>query len=136
MVKKFVLSRPRHRKSQRISKLHYLFKSYAQTVRDSSSSYKIDYVIVIKNFLNPEGHQNPINGSKVTVILLKGWILPIGGASAVEGLRSMGLPHLVSVEFSLYEVLNYYFSKPFLLNKSNHCIGVYLYILCYILKHK
>ena len=46
----------------------------AQTVRDSSSSYKIDYVIVIETFLNPEGHQNPISGSKVKAILLKGWI--------------------------------------------------------------
>ena len=55
-------------------------------VRDSTSSYKIDYVIVIKNFLNPEGHQNPISGSKVTAILLKEWILTIGGASAGEGL--------------------------------------------------
>ena len=27
-----------------------------QTVRDSSYSYKIDYVIVVKNFLNPKGH--------------------------------------------------------------------------------
>ena len=68
---------------------------HAQTVRDSSSSYKIDYVIVIKSFLNPEGHQHPINGSKVTAILLKGWILPVGGASAVDGLRSTGLPRLV-----------------------------------------
>ena len=42
---------------------------------------------MIKNFLNPEGHQNPISGSKVTAILLKVWILPIGGASAEEGLR-------------------------------------------------
>ena len=52
-----------------------------------SSSYKIDYCIVIKNFLNPEGHQNPMSGSKVTPILLKGWILPIGGASSGEGHR-------------------------------------------------
>ena len=51
-------------------------------VRDSSSSYKIDDVIVIKNFLNPEGHQNPISGSKVMVILLKGWILTIGGVAS------------------------------------------------------
>ena len=57
-------------------------RRHAQTVRDSSSSYKIDYVIVIKTFLNPEGHQNPISGSKVTAILVKGWILPIGGASS------------------------------------------------------
>ena len=40
---------------------------------------------MIKNFLNPEGHQNRINGSKVMAILLKGWISPIGGASTVEG---------------------------------------------------
>ena len=39
-------------------------------------------VIVIQNSLNPKGHQNPISGSKVTVILLKPWILPIGGASS------------------------------------------------------
>ena len=73
-----------------------LRRRHAQRVRDSSSSYKIDYVIVIKTFLNPEGHQNRISGSKVTAILLKGWILPIGGASAVEGLRSTGLSRLVS----------------------------------------
>ena len=65
-------------------------------VRVSTSSYKIDHVIVIKTFLNPEGHQNPISGSKVTAILVKGWILPIGGASAVEGLRTTRLPRLVS----------------------------------------
>ena len=55
-----------------------LRRRHAQTVRASTSSYKIDCVIVIKNFLNPEGHQNPISGSKVTAISLKGWILPIG----------------------------------------------------------
>ena len=26
--------------------------------------------MVIENFLNPKGHQNPVNGSKDTVILL------------------------------------------------------------------
>ena len=36
--------------------------------------------------LNPEGHSNHITGSKVKTILLNGWILPIGGASAVRGL--------------------------------------------------
>ena len=53
-------------------------------------------------FINPHfvdilGHQNPINGSKVTAILLKGWILPVSGASvsAVEGLQSAGLPCVV-----------------------------------------
>ena len=43
---------------------------HAQTVRDSSSSYKIDYVIVIKNFLNLKGHR--FTGSKVTAILVRG----------------------------------------------------------------
>ena len=59
---------------------------HAQTVRVSTSSYKIDYVIIIKNFLNPKGHQNPFSGSKVMAILVKGWIWPIGGASAGQGL--------------------------------------------------
>ena len=55
-----------------------------------------------KNFLNPERHQNPISGSIVTAILLKGWILPIGGASAVEGLRSTGLLRLVLMYFCIF----------------------------------
>ena len=72
-----------------------LQRCHAQTVRDSSFSYKIYYVIVIKNVLNLKGHQNPKNGSKGTALLLQGWILPIGWASAVEGLQSTGLPRLV-----------------------------------------
>jgi hypothetical protein len=72
-----------------------LRRRHAQTVRNSSSSYKIDYVIVLKNFLILKGHQNQIIGLTVTVILLKGWILPIGGALAVEGVRSTGLPRLI-----------------------------------------
>ena len=55
-----------------------LRRRHAQTVRDRTSSYKIDYFIVIKNFLNPEGHQNPISGSKVTAILLKGGFCLLG----------------------------------------------------------
>ena len=47
------------------------------TVRDSSSINKIDYFIVIKDFLDLEGHQNPINGSEVIAILQKEWIWPI-----------------------------------------------------------
>ena len=51
-----------------------LWRWQAQTVRDSSFSYKIDYFIGIQNFLNPERHQNSISGSKVTVGLLKVYI--------------------------------------------------------------
>ena len=40
--------------------------------------------------LNLVGHLNRITGSRVTAILLNGWILPIGGASAIEGLLSTG----------------------------------------------
>ena len=58
-----------------------LRRRHAQTVRDSSSSYKIDYAIVIKNFLNPEGHQIRITGSKVTAFFVKGYILPISGVA-------------------------------------------------------
>ena len=36
----------------------------------------------IWEILNPEGHPNRITGSKVTAILLNGWIFPIGGASS------------------------------------------------------
>ena len=58
-------------------------------VEDVVFSHKIDYVTI------PEGHPNRFTGSRVTAILLNGWILPIGEASAVEGLRSTGLPRLV-----------------------------------------
>ena len=59
-----------------------LWRRHAQTVRDSSLSYKIDDVILILSFLNPEGHQNWISGSKVMVILLKGLILHICGVAS------------------------------------------------------
>ena len=73
-----------------------LWRRHAQMVRDSSF-----YVIGIKTFLNLEGHHNRITGSKVTANLLKGWILSIGGASALEGLRSKGLPRLVIISHIL-----------------------------------
>ena len=41
-------------------------------LRDSSPSYKIDYVIVFKTFLNLEGHQNRIIRLKNTAILQMG----------------------------------------------------------------
>ena len=42
---------------------------------------------IFTEILNPEGHPNRFTGSKVTVILLNGFILPISGAPAVKGLR-------------------------------------------------
>ena len=55
-------------------------------VEDGASSHKIDYFTIFKETLSLEGHPNRITGSRVTAILLYGLILPIGGASAVEGL--------------------------------------------------
>ena len=52
-------------------------------------------MIFFLKILNLKGHSNHFTGSRVTAILLNGWISPIGGASAVDGLRSMGLPRLV-----------------------------------------
>ena len=81
-----------------------LRRRHAQTVRDSSYSYKIDNVIVIKNFLNSEGHQNCIRGSKVMTILLKGWILPISkvasGRVCACSLRSR-LVNMITFTFPL-----------------------------------
>ena len=60
-------------------------------VGDCAFSHKKDYVTI----LNLERHLTLITGSRVTVILLNGWSLPIGGASAVEDLLSTG-PSLYS----------------------------------------
>ena len=51
---------------------------HAKTVGDSSSSYKIDYVIVIKTFLNPEVYRN--EGVDFAY-----WWSFNGGGSAING---------------------------------------------------
>ena len=53
-------------------------------VEDGAFSQRLCY-----NFLGHflKGHLNHITGSKLTAIFLNGCILPIGGASAVKGLR-------------------------------------------------
>ena len=62
----------------------FLRRCHALTVADGALSHNIDYVTIFEKILNTEGHQNRITGSKVTQILLNGWILPIGGASLVR----------------------------------------------------
>ena len=47
---------------------------------------------IFSEILSPKGHLYHNTDSRVPAILLNGWSLPIGGASAVEGLRSTGLP--------------------------------------------
>ena len=56
-------------------------------VEDGAFSHKIDYIPIFLENLNLGGHLNRFIGSKVTAILLNGWALTIGGASAVKGLR-------------------------------------------------
>ena len=52
--------------------------------RPNSFSHKIDYV-TIWEILNSKGHPNRIIDSKVTDILLNGWILPVGCVGGVGG---------------------------------------------------
>ena len=65
-------------------------------VEDGNVCHKIDYVKKLE-IPNLEGHLHSITGSKVTAISWNVLILPIGGASVLEGLRSLGLPRLVKV---------------------------------------
>ena len=44
-----------------------------------------DYVTIFLEILNPERHPSRITDSRVMAILLNAWMLPIHGASAVEG---------------------------------------------------
>ena len=51
-------------------------------VGNGAFSHKKDYVQKCLEILNLKGRQNCITGSRVTVILLNGWILPIGGVAS------------------------------------------------------
>ena len=50
-------------------------------VQDGACSLKIDSVTQVLDIPNLKGHKNHILFSKVTVILLNGWILPFGGVA-------------------------------------------------------
>ena len=54
---------------------------------ESNSAVTLQYEDLIREILNLEGHLNCITDSRVTVIFLCGWILPIGGASSVQSCR-------------------------------------------------
>ena len=60
-----------------------------------------DYITIFLENLNLEGHQNCITGSRVTTILLNGWIFPIeqsGEASWWMVCYQRGLPRQVLTE--------------------------------------
>ena len=57
-------------------------------VGNEALSHKIDYITSFLEILNLQGNQNRITGSRVTAILLKGWIFSIGqsgGGSVING---------------------------------------------------
>ena len=59
-----------------------LQRRHAQTVKDDASSHKTNYINILLEILNLEDHLNHYIGSKVTAILLNGWILPTGGVAS------------------------------------------------------
>ena len=59
-----------------------LQRRHAQGDRDNSSSYKIDYLVLVKIILNLTGYHNSMIGSKVMPVLLKCCNWPIGGVAS------------------------------------------------------
>ena len=58
-----------------------LRRHQVQAVRNGAFSQNIDYVAQVQGILNIKAYQNCIIGWKVTAVLLKGWILPVGGVA-------------------------------------------------------
>ena len=67
-------------------------------VSNEAFSHKIDYITIFEEILNLKGHQNSINGSRVTAIWQNGWIFPIGQSAEASRWRvsyQRGLSRLV-----------------------------------------
>ena len=65
---------------------------HAQTVKNGASSHKTNYI----DILNLVGHLNRCIGTKVTAILLNGWILPNGGVAQQACYRCNRLNECIS----------------------------------------
>ena len=61
-----------------------LRRRLAQMIVDGAFNHKMDWLMKSLEILNLKGHQNRIIGSKVTAILLNGWVMPIGGVVSEE----------------------------------------------------
>ena len=59
-----------------------LRRRHAQTVINCASSRKTTYIDMFSEILNLDRHPNRCIGSKVTAILLNGWILLNGGVAS------------------------------------------------------
>ena len=64
---------------------------------------KTGYVAQDWDISNLKGHQNCIIGSKVTAILLKGWILPFGGVASKKGLRLQPAQQACLIELKTWQ---------------------------------
>ena len=109
-----------------------LRRRHALTVADGAFSHKIDYVTVLLKILNPEEHLNRVTGSKVTEILLNGWILPICGASSGRdcacSLRSRLVLGESKSQWIYCEICDYKCNKintikKHMRTKHSHCIS-------------
>ena len=89
---------------------------HAPMVGNGALSHKIDYITIFWEILNLEGHQNCITGSRVTAILLNGWIFPIGQSGEASRWRvcyQRGLTRLVLIDvyFNLQDL--FFIGRPF-----------------------
>ena len=64
---------------------------HARIGKNGAFSHKTNYIDIFAEILNLEAHLNRCIGSKVTVILLNGWILPTGGV--VSGTTVLAATH-------------------------------------------
>ena len=79
--------------------LPYLYS--AQTVRDTTFSSQIDYIVII-NFLNPKRHQNPISDNKSYSHFSEGvdfayWLICIGKGLRLQPAASQSAGSIDSV---------------------------------------
>ena len=77
-----------------------LRRRHSLTVEDGAFSHKMDYVAILQEILNLEGHQYRITGSRVTAILLNRWIFCIGQSGKSSRWRvcyQRSLPRQVSI---------------------------------------
>ena len=69
-----------------------LWHRHAQMVEIGAFNHKINYITIFQEIPNLQGHQNCITASRVTAILLNGWIFLldkvvklVGGGSVING---------------------------------------------------
>ena len=108
--------------SDRLIKIS-LRRCHAQTVKNGASSHKTNYFYIFSENPNLEGHQNRCIGSKVTALLLKGCILPTGGASSGRFCACSLRSRIVSVVTSLSASCSkHHFTRPALPVPTSACL--------------